>query len=221
MVARGVVVEFDFAALNGADLLFETTRDYLRGLDDIPFDRVVEAEHMAGRSFQKGLSSYFSAVKTKKTSAKAARELWEAFGKAVSASLPKAVPPGFRNFVKALSAKNVKVVVATRADLSVAAAALEPLAGPSVALYGETCDVYGCARWDSWRRACAANGLKHRAAIAVTGSGHGVKSALMAGMGSMAVIGGSTAYQDFGGADAVVDELNSEAARTVLGMLRV
>ena len=39
MAERGVIVEFDFAAMNGAELLFETTRKFLADLDGIPFGR--------------------------------------------------------------------------------------------------------------------------------------------------------------------------------------
>ena len=40
-------------------------------------------------------------------------------------------------------------------------------------------------------------------------------------MGSIAVTSPHVAYQDFGGADDVVKELNAAAARTVLEILRV
>ena len=40
-------------------------------------------------------------------------------------------------------------------------------------------------------------------------------------MGSVAVLNSHVAYQDFGGADEVVRELNSAAAKSVLEILRV
>ena len=223
MAAKGVIVEFDFAAMDGASLLFETTRDFLQKLDGIPFDERIEAQHLAGCNYQGAFAEYFSLVKTKKTAAKAAKDLNDAFANALKKAIPASVSQGFRNFVKTLSAKGVKVVIATRADVEAneIKAAFSQLTGENVVLYHEESTTYGNVKWDVWRRACAANKLHPSVTLAVTGSGNGVKSALIAGMGSMAVINPRTAYQDCSGADAIVKELNSDAAKTLLEILRV
>ena len=72
MAARGVIVEFDFAAMKGAQLLFDTTKAFLRDLDAIPFDDRIEARYMVGGNYQGAFAEYFPRVKTKKTAAKAA-----------------------------------------------------------------------------------------------------------------------------------------------------
>ena len=223
MAAKGVIVEFDFAAMDGAKLLFETTRNFLQKLDGIPFDDRVEAQHLAGCNYQGAFVEYFPLVKTKKTAAKAAKDLADAFANALKDAIPGSITQGFRNFVKTLSAKGVKVVIATRADIDAneIATAFSPLLGDNVVLYHEESTTYGNVKWDVWRRACAANKLPPSVTLAITGSGNGVKSALIAGMGSMIVVNPRTAYQDCSGADAVVKELNSESAKTVLEILRV
>ena len=221
MAGKGVVVEFDFAAMDGAKLLFETTRTFLRELDGIPFDEPVEAKFLAGKPYLDGLTALFASVKTKKTSQKAARDLAEAFRAAVTAAAPQAVTAAFRNFVKTLTDRGLRVVIATRADLEVVCPAFGPLLNERVAFYQETTDAYGALRWDSWRRACRDGGLRHLASLAVTGSGFGVKAALIAGMGSMAVVHDHVAYQDFGGADAAVSELSGPTAKKALDILRV
>ena len=119
------------------------------------------------------------------------------------------------------SMQDVMVVISTRAELEKVQGAFSALLGENVALYQETSATYGSVKWDAWRRACAMNKLRNFSTIAVTGSGFGVKSALLAGMGSVAVVSPHVAYQDFGGADEVVKELNSATARTVLDILRV
>ena len=48
-----------------------------------------------------------------------------------------------------------------------------------------------------------------------------MKSALIAGMGSMAVVNDHVAYQDFGGADDVVRELSGPTARRLLEVFRI
>ena len=194
-VKKGVIVEFDFAAMDGAKLLFTITKNFLSALDKIPFDERIEAQHLAGGNYQGALAEYFSVVKTKKTAAKAAKDLAAAFEAALNEAVPKAVgtvQPAFAGIL-----------------------------GENVVLYHESSATYGSVKWDAWRRACAMNKLRNFSTIAITGSGLGVKSALVAGMGSVAVINPHVAYQDFGGADEVVRELNAAAAKTVLEVLRV
>ena len=221
MSERGVIVEFDFAAMDGAGLLFETTKRFLKELDGIPFDVPTEARYLAGGNYQGGLAELFSVVKTKKTAQKAARDLAAAFNAELTKAVPENVSQSFCNFVKALADKNVKVVIATRADVKAVRVAFAQILSGDVVLYQETSTCYGAVKWDAWRRACAANRLRHLSTIAVTGSGYGVKSALIAGMGSMAVVNDRVAYQDFGGADDVVNELSGVTARRLLEILRV
>ena len=176
---------------------------------------------MAGGNYQGAFAEYFPIVKTKKTAAKAARDLADAFSAALTQAIPGSVTTAFKNFVKALAARGVKVVIATRADVEAVSGAFAGLLGPNVVLYREESMTYGCVKWDAWRRACASNGLRSLTTIAVTGSGFGVRSALLAGMGSVAVSTPRTAYQDHSGANAVVKELNAEAAKAVFEALRM
>lgn len=220
IVKKGVIVEFDFAAMDGANLLFDVTKKFLAGLDNIPFDERIEAQHLAGGNYQGGLAEYFAVVKTKKLAAKAAKDLSAAFVSALNEAVPKSVTPAFRKFVQVIAAKGVKIVISTRADVETVRPAFAGLLGDDVVLFQETSSTYGSVKWDAWRRACAMNKLRNFSTIAVTGSGFGVKSALVAGMGSVAVTSPHVAYQDFGGADEVVSELNAAAAKTILEILR-
>ena len=218
--AKGVIVEFDFAALDGADILFDVACRHLMALDGIELDRTLEARYLAGRSYEEGLTSLFKTVRTKKTPQKAARDLAAAFAAAITEAAPKGLTPAFRNFVSALAERGVKVVIATRSAPE-SDGIFDPIMGEGVSLFRETSACYGFPRWDSWRRACVANGLKRAATAVATGSGYGVKSALLAGMGSMAVQKGSVAYQDYTGADIVVPGLSGVTAKRLLAFLRV
>ncbi len=217
--SKGVIVEFDFAAMDGASLLYETTAALMKE-NGIEFDAQAEARHLAGGNYQGGFAEYFAAVKTKKTPQKAAKDLAEAFKAKLTAEVPKAVTPAFKAFVKALADKGVKVVVSTRADVEAVAPAFAGIAD-GVAVYQEISQTYGSVKWDAWRRACAMNKLRNFTTIAVTGSGFGVKSALIAGMGAVAVVNDHVAYQDFGGADEVFETLDANAAKAILRILRV
>lgn len=221
MAEKGVIVEFDFTVLNGAQILYDTTRKLLKELDNIELDLPKEAKYLAGGNYQGGLAELFAAVKTKKTSQKAARELAIAFEAALVQAIPQSITPAFRNFLKILTDKGVKVILATRANLEKVQSAFESILGDNVVLYHEGSSCYGSVKWDSWRRVCSDMRLRHVSTIAVTGSGFGVKSALLAGMGAMAVINDHVAYQDFSGADAIVKDLSSASAKTLLSIMRI
>jgi len=217
---KGVIIEFDFAVMNGAKLLYDAAEKVLSD-NDIAFNARVEAQYLAGGNCQGALTDYFNVVKTKKTPAKAAKDISEAFVKALTAAVPDALGASFVNFVKTLSAKGVKTVIATRADLETVKSAFACVVDENVSFFQETFQVYGSVKWDAWRRACASNKLYNFTSVALAGSGYSVKSALVAGLGVIAVLNDRVAYQDFGGADDVVETVDAKLADKVLSMLKV
>lgn len=218
---KGVVIEFDFAVANGAELLYNATAELLAEAE-IPFSARIEAEHLAGGNYQGGLDEYFKTVKTKKTAQRAAKDLASAFADALTKAFPAAVTEDFKAFVRKLLGKGLKVVVSTRADLRVASEQLAEFTDdPNFAIYQETSMAYGSVKWDAWRRAASSNRLRSCTALAVPGSGFSVKGALLAGMGSIAVVNPHVAYQDFGGADEVVERLDASCADMAFRILKV
>ena len=219
-VRKGVVVEFDFAVIDGASILYKLTEKLMQEAE-IPFSERIEAQYLAGGNYQGGLDEYFRVVKTKKTAQKAAKDLSDAFSGAVTEAIARSVTEDFKAFARALLAKEVKVVVATRADPGAAREAFAELADdPNFALYEETSPTYGGVKWDAWRRATASNRLRSYTAIAIPGSGCSAKGALLAGMGSIAVMNKHVEWQDFGGVDYVVDKLDASVADKVLSLLK-
>ena len=109
-----------------------------------------------------------------------ARALAKAFADALTEKAAAAVTPSFKAFVKALTDKGLKVVIATRANLDVLKPALEGLDPELVQPYQEVSMTYGNGKWDAWTRALNANGLINVLTVGVTGSGHGVKAVLVA-----------------------------------------
>ena len=216
-IGKGVVVEFDFAVLNGAEILFETASGILKG-HGIALDSRLEALHLAGGNYQGALAELFAKVDSDADPAAVARELHAAFNAEVAAKSAAAVTPAFKNFIEALQEKGVKVVVATRGD---AAALAEAIGDSQVVVHAEMSTTYGSCKWDAWKRACRLNGLHEMLTTAVTGSGFGVKAALVAGMSALGVVNKRVEWQDFGGADDVVSSLDRKAAELVLKMLKV
>ena len=223
MSGKGVVLEYDFTVLNGAEILFDTARAFLRELDGIELDFPTECRYLAGNDYQSGFETLFAAVKTKKTAAKAAKDLNDAFRLALDRAVSRSANAAFRNFVRALTERGVKVVIATRADICADAVrnAFDGLLGETVVLYQEPSVCYGTVKWDSWRLACVKNRLRPISTLAIAGSGLGVKSALLAGMRSLGVVNPRVAYQDFGGANELVEMLDTAAAKKVLSLLRL
>ena len=83
-MSKGVVVEFDFAVLNGSEILFETASGILKGYG-ITLDARLEALHLAGGNYQGALAELFGKVDCEAEPAAVARELNSAFNAAVAA----------------------------------------------------------------------------------------------------------------------------------------
>ncbi len=217
---RGVVVEFDFTAIDGGQLLFDTAKKILaaKGVD---LTIKLEALHLAGGNYQGGLAELFRTLDKKCDAAATARDLHDAFGKALTERAVAAVTPGFKAFVSALVERGVKVVIATRSNLDTLRPAFEGFDPEKVVLYAEPSMTYGNGKWDAWRRACSQNGLVDVLTVAVTGSGFGVKAALVAGMSAIAVVHDHVAYQDFGGSDVAVESFDASLADEVFRMLHM
>ena len=221
MAGRGVIVDFDFAVANGAEILFETAKEFLKKLDGIKLDESLEARYLAGNGYEDGFGRFFAAVKTKKTAQKAAREFAAAFVRQLTDAAPSSVGPAARNFIKALVEKGIKLVIVSRADPEAVKAALAFVPEGQLAFYQETSDCYGACRSDTWLRAAHYAQVMRPLARALAGSGFAVRSALRAGLGTAAVVTPHVAYQDFGGANVVLDELSGKTAKKLLEALRI
>ena len=219
-LVRGVIVEFDFTAIDGAQLLFETAKRVLKGYG-VDLTIKLEAMRLVGGNYQGGLKELFEELEVQADAAQVAQELSGAFKAALTEKAVAAVTPEFKAFVNAVLAKGMKVVVATRADLEVLKPAFAEFDSEKVVLYAEPSNTYGNCKWDAWRRACNTNGLVDMLTATVTGSGKGVKSALVAGMSALAIVHDHVAYQDFGGADAVVDAFDPKLVDTIAQMLHM
>ena len=221
MIDKAVIIEYDFAAINGASLLFSTAERFLRELDGIVFDDAVEAKYFAGREYLEGFSTYFPIVKTKKTALKASRDLDAGFRKALVGAINAGVPQGFVDFVRLLVSRQVKVVISTRADVEQVAGAFSALPGHGITYHHEEAQSYGSIKRDRWRMLAARYRLRPYNVVAVTGSGLGSKAALLAGLGSVAVMNPRTAYQDYSGCNELFESLDAAAAKRVLEILKV
>ena len=221
MAERGVIVEFDFAVADGADILFEAARGFMKKLDGINLDAIQEARFLSGRTYLEGFTKLFASVRTKKTPQKAAREFPAVFAEAMAAAAPTAIGVAFKNFLKAIAEKGVKIVILSRVPEETLRPVFGFLSAGAVSFWLETSSLYGAPQWDSWRRASRSAGLGSASVLALTGSGAGVKAALRTGMGSVAVQREHTAWQGYVGAHDVLSELSGKTAKRILELLHV
>lgn len=217
---RGVIIDFDFTALDGAQLLFDVAKQQLAA-SGIDLTVKLEALHLVGNNYQGGLDELAQKLGVSLDAAAMARDLAAAFNAALAEKIASAATPGFKAFVKALTDQGLRVVVASRAGVEALAPALEGLDPELVVPYLEQSPTYGNGKWDAWRRACNANGLVNLLTVGVTGSGKGVKAVLWAGLSALAIVHSHVAYQDFGGADMVAEAFDAALADDVLRMLHL
>ncbi len=219
-LSRGVIIEFDFTAIDGANILFNVAKERLAA-EGVDLTFKLEALHLIGGNYQGGLTELFAKLEKEADCSQIARDINEAFNAEVSKHLAAAVTPELKSFIKKVVEKDVKVVLATRGDIEALKPALEEFDAEKVIPYQEKSMTYGNGKWDVWRRALSANALADILTVGITGSGNGVKAVLVAGMPAIAVVNDHVAYQDFGGADCVVDSITANLADEVARILRV
>ncbi len=212
---RGVLVEFDFAVLDGHPLLLEACQTRLEQ-EGIKLDAQGVARAMGGRSFTSGLNVLASRKQKTLDVPTVIAECDAAVTEKLAGEL-SAVPAGFLAFVKALLAKKIKVVLITRLESEAVSSALADVQSERFAVLHDMPNGFGFTTWEGWRRAARKNGLHERLCMAVAGSGFAVKGALRNGMGVIARPNPLTEYQDFSGSDVFVSEyaaaLADDAAR--------
>lgn len=217
---RGVIIEYDFTAIDGAQVLFDVAKQVLapKGID---LTIKSESLHLVGGNYQGALAELAESCDVQLDVAATARELAEAFHAALAERVAAAATPEFKAFVSALTDHNIKVVLASRAGADALAPVMEGLDAKLVVPYTEQSLTYGNGKWDVWRRACSSNELIDVLTVGVTGSGPGVKAVLVAGLSALAIIHPHVAYQDFGGADVAAEKFSATLAKDVLRMLHM
>ena len=216
---RGVIVEFDFAVLNGHACLLDICRARLEK-EDVKFDAMLMARSMNGRSFSYVINSICSKQgKTVEVPAVVA-DCNAAFAEKLSESLDK-IPASFLKFVKAATAKNMKVVIVTRLDAEAVQAALESVQSDLLVVLHDVPNGFGFNTWEGWRRAARKCNLHDRMCVAVAGSGYSMKGALNSGMFTVAKPNALTEHQDFGGSDISLTDFNTDILDDMTRFLRM
>jgi len=216
---RGVIVEFDFAVLPGHALLLDicSKRFAKEGLN---LDAALMARSMGGKSFSSGLNALCNKQQKSVDVPAVIADCNAEFTEALKGKL-STVPEGFMDFVKALVAKNIKVVIVSRADSGAVQACFGGIQSDLFTVLHDVSSGFGFYSWDGWRRTARKTDLHERLCVAVGGSGFSAKGALSSGMGVMVKDNPLTEYQDFSGCDVHIAEFSAGLAADAVRILRV
>ena len=220
LLQRGVIIEFDFAVLPGHSLLLESCRERF-AKEGIKMDEAILSRLMAGRTFSSGLNAFCAKRQTKIDVADVITTCYENFDSALQQALSKPLPVGFVDFVKALLAKDIKVVLVSRVASEAVQAIFAEINNSKFVAMQDASAGFGFYSWDGWRRAARKNDLRERLCVGVAGSGYSVKGALFAGMGVLAKANALVEYQDFSGCDVNIKAFAASLAEDVARILRI
>jgi beta-phosphoglucomutase-like phosphatase (HAD superfamily) len=216
---RGVIVEFDFAVLSGHAFLLDICSARL-AKEGVKLDATLMARSMGGKSFSSGLNALCNKQQKTIDVPAVIADCQEQYAEALKGALSK-VPAGFVDFVKALLAKGLKVVVVSRADSEAVKAVFGEGLSEKLIITHDVSNGFGFCSWDGWRRAARKCDLHERLCVAVAGSGYSVKGALTSGLGVMVKVNPVTEYQDVSGSDMQVAEFSAALAEDVMRILHV
>ncbi len=216
---RGVIVEFDFAVLSGHQFLLDVYSARL-AKEDVKLNATLMARCTGGRSFSSGINTLCNRQQKTVDVPAVIAECNEQFAEAVTKALSK-VPAGFVDFVGALLAKGLKVVLVTRGDVDAVKAVFASVATDKLVVLHDASGGFGFLSWDGWRRAARKSDLHERLCVGIAGSGFSVKGALTSGLGVMVKVSPLTEYQDISGNDGAIGEFSAGLAADVTRILHV
>lgn len=195
---RGLLVEFDFAVLPGHQIMLDVCKEHL-AKSGVKIDDVLMARYMFGRSFVAGLSALYRAQQLPTIDAADKVALCNAeFAARITANLAK-IPAGFKAFIQAAAAKDIRVVLFSVAESETVKAAFPDMPENLFAVSEDLTSSFGFTSWEGWRRFARKNGLHERLCVSVCGSGLSVKGALTSGVSPIVKDNPIVSYQDISG----------------------
>ncbi len=213
-----IVLDLDFAAVDGAEAFYRAAERVLAG-QDVEFDAGRFVRHLLGNSPTAGLNSLMQhQKKPNDTVATLAKELLAGFQAEIVGLTPR---PAVQELIRQAATANGHVVALS----SLPGAAAEQLRS-IVGLPDDATIVLEPAEWlgyhptETWARVQQGTALPERHCMAVVGTADNARSALMANLNIAAFIGERTEAQDFGGVDWLGAGAEPADAEAVLDLLR-
>ncbi|MFA7173969.1 MAG: hypothetical protein WC340_11250 [Kiritimatiellia bacterium] len=217
---RGLLVEFDFAVMSGHQIMLDVCKEQLTK-GGLKIDEVLMARYMFGRSFVAGLSALCRAQKLPTIDATDKVTLCNAeFAAKITANLAK-IPAGFKDFINAVVAKDIRVVLFSVAEIEDIKAVFSDMPEDLFAVSENLASSFGFTSWEGWRRFARKNSVHERLCVSVCGSGLSVKGALTAGVSPMVKDNPIVAYQDTSGHNRQIESFDAELVDDVVRLLHL
>lgn len=200
-----ILFELEGAAVNGHQKLFEACQAGFKKagatLNELQFSR--QCTHGAVPAIIAKLAAEYG-------NGQVSAEAEEAIFQDYVARLDReqvTVNPAFAEVLKVTRSRGIRAFALTILPEDTARSVLEKsgLAGQGIELHAFASNERHFPRVDCWMKICRQVAKSPRACIAVAGSRDSGKSALSSGMRCIVAPTSFTAYQDFGGVDAVLD----------------
>lgn len=217
---RGVLVEFDFAVMPGHQIMLDVCKEQL-AKEGLKVDALLMARYMFGRSFVAGLSALCRAqdVSSFEVSEMAAA-CNEIFAERIKAKF-KDIPKGFKEFVNAVAAKGLKVVIFSQVESEAIQAVFPDLSEEQLGVSEDLTSSFCFTSWEGWRRFARKNGLHERLCVSIAGSGLSVKGSLTSGVSAIVKDNEMVAYQDISGYDKQIEEFDASLMDEVERLLHL
>jgi len=220
ILKRGVLIEFDFAVMPGHQMMLEVCKEQF-AKEGLKIDQVIMARYMAGKSFVAGLSALCRAQEiTSFEVSDMAASCNELFAEKIKANLKK-VPAGFKDFIKAVTDKGMKVVIFSISDSEAIREAFADIPEESLGISEDLTSSFCFTSWEGWRRFARKNSLHERLCVSVCGSGLSVKGALTSGLSVIVKDNEMVDYQDISGYDKQIKEFDVGVVDEVARLLHL
>jgi beta-phosphoglucomutase-like phosphatase (HAD superfamily) len=216
-ISSAILIELEGAAIPVRQVLFEAARDFL-AVRDVPLD------HARFARFAGAVSTLAAQMVEQLGLNVTAAELSKAMNDALIEQLSAgrlSIITGVGRLFDAASKRNIPIAALTGFPDSVARAAFTAagLASRGAQLFVLSDGEKPFPRADSWLKVAKQLGKNARFCVAITSSQATCKSALSAGLRTIAAPDAFTIHHDFGGADIVVDSWDDLDADETLGHL--
>lgn len=211
---KALLIELDFVLFPGLDAAFRAASTVFGG-QGVAFDDIVFARCLAGRPLARGCTAADALDKKKIDAASCAQSILET----LTTQLQQADTPwreAVSQAAKGIAADEVTLAFLTRLPAEAAWPLLER-AGfdqDSALLSVTATDRLASFSAESWKRAVHTLHLNPHRTAALAASGASTKSALAAGLRVLAIREPLTAFQDYSGADYILDAPSDSQALT-------
>ena len=200
---KGLVVEWDFVALDGVSRLFKACAEVLRE-SGVELTQALFASKLLGGRLASGLAAIAGTG-----NGEALAEIVDSPRKEVLA------------LAKDMAARGLKIGVVTELSADFVQPLLSGIGLAGATVVSDTPSTVCGFGHKTWAHALHELNLSEQTGVALVASDASLKGAMCANLGVVAIPAAETSFQDFGGADYVADSFTPAIAETILATLKI